>query len=206
MPIAHWRDGRARLRFARADRRVQNLEHSRQGRLLSRAIFAPSKKNNPFDDNNPMMVISLQPRNCSICGASDAAGLFAEANVGLEALDRFAFASRKLPEYMHWRLWECRRCDLLVRRSGARPRRVSRLVPASRLRQSPGSCDMRAALTPDFCRGVHVSACPIETGLWISAQETDLFFENCLLPVSITLPASSPRSHRSRRPSPGSDP
>jgi SAM-dependent methyltransferase len=60
-----------------------------------------------------MMVISLQPRNCSICGARDAAGLFAKANVGLETLDGFAFASRKLPEYMHWQLWECRRCDLL---------------------------------------------------------------------------------------------
>jgi SAM-dependent methyltransferase len=39
--------------------------------------------------------------------------LFAEANVKPDDLDRFAFASRKLPEYMHWRLAECRRCDLL---------------------------------------------------------------------------------------------
>jgi SAM-dependent methyltransferase len=28
-------------------------------------------------------------------------------------LDRFAFASRKVPEYMHWRLVECSRCDTL---------------------------------------------------------------------------------------------
>jgi SAM-dependent methyltransferase len=39
--------------------------------------------------------------------------LFADATFDLEALGEFAFASRKLPEYMHWRLQECQTCDLL---------------------------------------------------------------------------------------------
>ena len=37
---------------------------------------------------------------------------FAEAKFDLDVLDGFAFASRKLPEYMHWRLVECGRCDV----------------------------------------------------------------------------------------------
>jgi SAM-dependent methyltransferase len=60
-----------------------------------------------------MIAIALRPRRCPICGGHESSQLFAEANVGLESLDRFAFASRKLPEYMHWRLEECRKCDVL---------------------------------------------------------------------------------------------
>jgi SAM-dependent methyltransferase len=36
-----------------------------------------------------------------------------DADVNAASLGRFAFASRKAPEYMHWQLWECGRCDLL---------------------------------------------------------------------------------------------
>jgi SAM-dependent methyltransferase len=39
--------------------------------------------------------------------------LFADANFELERLDSFAFASRKMPEYMHYRLIDCPACDLL---------------------------------------------------------------------------------------------
>src|SRR5262249_20454614 len=60
-----------------------------------------------------MVTLSLESRACPLCGQRDEGRLFAEANVDLERLDCFAFASRKLPEYMHWRLTECRRCDLL---------------------------------------------------------------------------------------------
>ncbi len=60
-----------------------------------------------------MVTITLTPRACPICSTTTGSRLFAEANVELESLDRFAFASRKLPEYMHWRLAECARCDLL---------------------------------------------------------------------------------------------
>ena len=59
------------------------------------------------------MNLTLTNRHCPICGSSEQPVLFANANVDLSKLDDFAFASRKLPEYMHWRLLECRRCDLI---------------------------------------------------------------------------------------------
>lgn len=52
-------------------------------------------------------------RTCPLCGSSDTGRVFAEANLALDRLDGFAFASRKMPEYMHYRLVECPVCDLL---------------------------------------------------------------------------------------------
>ena len=52
-------------------------------------------------------------RRCPICSSDDASRVFAESNVDASKLDAFAFASRKVPEYMHHRLIECPVCDLL---------------------------------------------------------------------------------------------
>jgi SAM-dependent methyltransferase len=52
-------------------------------------------------------------RGCPLCGSFDQARIFAEADFDLGLLDRFAFASRKIPEYMHLRLVECPVCDVL---------------------------------------------------------------------------------------------
>jgi SAM-dependent methyltransferase len=52
-------------------------------------------------------------RACPLCGTPDTGKTFAESNVALNRLDSFAFASRKTPEYMHYRLVECESCDLL---------------------------------------------------------------------------------------------
>jgi len=60
-----------------------------------------------------VLVSDAAVRNCPICGIGGQSRLFAGANVELKELNEFAFASRKLPEYMHWRLWECGQCDLL---------------------------------------------------------------------------------------------
>src|SRR5262249_27119031 len=60
-----------------------------------------------------MVSIRLLPRACPICHSLDDSPSYADANVDLKKVGEFAFASRKLPEYMHWRLVECRRCDLL---------------------------------------------------------------------------------------------
>ena len=60
-----------------------------------------------------MTQVSLELRACPICDARDKSRLYAPANVRWEDLDRFAFASRKLPEYMHWQLARCGRCDLV---------------------------------------------------------------------------------------------
>ena len=60
-----------------------------------------------------MVPMTLETRACPICGSRDRGRLFAEANIDPEGIGRFAFASRKLPEYMHWRLIACGQCDLL---------------------------------------------------------------------------------------------
>jgi SAM-dependent methyltransferase len=52
-------------------------------------------------------------RACPICGSGDQNKVFAEAAFDEGSLDSFAFASRKTPEYMHYRLLECGRCDTL---------------------------------------------------------------------------------------------
>jgi SAM-dependent methyltransferase len=52
-------------------------------------------------------------RSCPLCGSMDHSRIVAESNVDLQKLDKFAFASRKRPEYMHPRLIECTICGLL---------------------------------------------------------------------------------------------
>jgi SAM-dependent methyltransferase len=52
-------------------------------------------------------------RSCPLCGSSDTSNIFADANYTIERLDNFAFASRKTPEFMHYRLIDCPVCDLL---------------------------------------------------------------------------------------------
>src|SRR5450432_828180 len=54
----------------------------------------------------------LITRACPGCG-STISQPFADANIDPEALNAFAFASRKLPEYMHYALVVCQACDLL---------------------------------------------------------------------------------------------
>jgi SAM-dependent methyltransferase len=54
----------------------------------------------------------LVTRVCPVCGAEDSQS-FADANIDARALGAFAFASRKLPEYMHHALVVCGKCDLL---------------------------------------------------------------------------------------------
>src|SRR5689334_3693285 len=56
---------------------------------------------------------AMTERACPVCGSAEASRIYAESNVDPTRLDQFAFASRKLPEYMHHRLVECRACDLL---------------------------------------------------------------------------------------------
>jgi SAM-dependent methyltransferase len=56
---------------------------------------------------------ALVPRCCPVCGSNSTERIFAEASFTPDALDGFAFASRKLPEYMHYRIVACRQCDVL---------------------------------------------------------------------------------------------
>lgn len=60
-----------------------------------------------------MLPMHLVARPCPICGSTDETQVFAEATFDPTKLDDFAFASRKMPEYMHHRLIVCTPCDLL---------------------------------------------------------------------------------------------
>jgi SAM-dependent methyltransferase len=55
----------------------------------------------------------LRARPCPVCGPGAATEVHAEADLDPARLDGFAFASRKLPELMHYRLLRCRRCDVI---------------------------------------------------------------------------------------------
>ena len=57
--------------------------------------------------------LELERRDCPLCRSSGGSVAVADARVDTAKLDRFAFASRKRPEYMHHRLLLCRACDLL---------------------------------------------------------------------------------------------
>jgi SAM-dependent methyltransferase len=52
-------------------------------------------------------------RACPICSSKDESQVHVEENFDPAALDAFAFASRKFPENMHYRLLSCPTCDTL---------------------------------------------------------------------------------------------
>jgi SAM-dependent methyltransferase len=57
--------------------------------------------------------VNLQPRSCPLCGSTDCSNVIAESNYDQRKLGEFAFASRKTPEFMHFRMVRCSTCDLL---------------------------------------------------------------------------------------------
>ncbi len=57
--------------------------------------------------------MDLLDRSCPICRASSAERVLFPAKVDGKELDAYAFASRKAPEYLHYRLLQCRACDTL---------------------------------------------------------------------------------------------
>jgi hypothetical protein len=58
------------------------------------------------------MKLDFTPRACPLCGAEDAR-VMVEATLDEDRLTESAFASRKLPEYMHSRMVECNACGML---------------------------------------------------------------------------------------------
>jgi SAM-dependent methyltransferase len=65
-------------------------------------------------------------RACPVCGSREAGRLFADSTIDLDRLDAFAFASRKLPEYMHPRLIDCG-CGLLYANPALAPEALGAL-------------------------------------------------------------------------------
>jgi SAM-dependent methyltransferase len=59
------------------------------------------------------MSVELLERACPVCGSEDRSRLLADSTFDPRRLDRFAYASRKTPDYMHHRLVVCPVCDLV---------------------------------------------------------------------------------------------
>lgn len=57
--------------------------------------------------------MKLKKRPCPVCGSDEEKSILAESNFDINSLNSFSFASRKKPEYMHYRLVICNVCDLL---------------------------------------------------------------------------------------------
>ena len=60
-----------------------------------------------------MKKMKLVSRACPICASKNQSKVYAEENYNFDNLDGYAFASRKMPENMHYRLIECPSCDVL---------------------------------------------------------------------------------------------
>ncbi len=57
--------------------------------------------------------MKLRSRSCPLCGSNDDSIVVTEENFDESRLDGFAFASRKLPEFMSFRMVRCPVCDVL---------------------------------------------------------------------------------------------
>lgn len=68
----------------------------------------------PVSAGGDQVELETATRPCPVCGkAADACEVLYEERFDPARLDRFAFAARKVPELMHWRLVECPVCDVL---------------------------------------------------------------------------------------------
>ena len=56
---------------------------------------------------------TLFARSCPNCGSNDESHVYAEADFDFSKSDAFTFSSRKLPEFMHFRMISCLTCELL---------------------------------------------------------------------------------------------
>lgn len=59
------------------------------------------------------MCMELVFRPCPLCGTQDESQVFATEQIDPAQWDDQAFASRKVPEYMHYRLLSCSNCQLV---------------------------------------------------------------------------------------------
>lgn len=66
---------------------------------------------NPIANNQ--VTLNLKDRCCAACNSTDVSTVFAESNYDEKQLNAFSFASRKIPELMHYRLILCPTCNLL---------------------------------------------------------------------------------------------
>lgn len=108
----------------------------------------------------------LHSRSCPVCGSSEARELF-PANVDYDRLDAFAFASRKRPEYMHFRLVLCEACDLLYSSPAPARAALEQAYDAASFDASDESgfaAETYAAFLPEICRGLPDRAGALDIG------------------------------------------
>ena len=86
------------------------------------------------------MTLEWTERACPLCASPRAARVFAESNIDPEGLTEFAFASRKLPEYMHPRLLECAECGMLYGNPVLSPSTLSDLYREAAFDSHEESC------------------------------------------------------------------
>lgn len=59
------------------------------------------------------MSMEMGDRPCPVCGQISIEDIYAAASFDEHKFTEFAFASRKLPEYMHYQLIHCRNCEVI---------------------------------------------------------------------------------------------
>ena len=67
-----------------------------------------------------------QPRASPLCATDANARLYASANLGPDGLEGLSWESRKTPELLHHRLFECRTCDLVYANPAPTPDVIQR--------------------------------------------------------------------------------
>ena len=67
----------------------------------------------------------LVDRSCPVCDSTGNSRVVADARVDPGRLDAYAFASRKVPEYMHYRLVLCSACDCVYASPAPSPEMTS---------------------------------------------------------------------------------
>lgn len=72
-----------------------------------------------------------QRRACPVCGTANEDRVLREERVDPGRLGAFAFASRKAPELMHWRLLECAVCDTVYASPAPAPDAVAAAYAAA---------------------------------------------------------------------------
>lgn len=60
-----------------------------------------------------MSISTLYKRSCPLCQSRDTRRVLFKHNIQEDKLDRLAFSSRKIPEFMNFKLVSCPKCDLL---------------------------------------------------------------------------------------------
>ena len=106
------------------------------------------------------MKLDFVARTCPLCGGDDAR-VMVEATLDEGKLTASAFASRKLPEYMHSRMVECNSCGMLYANPVLRPETLADAYKDASF--DSGAESRLAAVTYRSLLEPHLTALPSRT-------------------------------------------